>query len=709
MPFVRQLEVADCGAACLAMTLQWHGRIVALQELRECVGTGAIGARASAILDAGERYGLRGRGVRLEPDALHFLPRGSILHWALTHFVVYDGISRRGVRIVDPAGGHRVIGHEAFGRQFTGVALIFEPGEDFRTGGRRDHRIWDYYFRRIAGHRGELAQIATASVLVQFFGLALPLFIGILVDRVVPVRDHDALVVVALGAFSLVLFQILAVLTRAHLLLHLRTRLEGELLMDFMHRLMRLPYGFFIRRTVGDLIARYLSNRMIQGVLTGTTLSALFDGAPALLYLVLVLAISPALGLLVAGLALLQLFGFLSSYRQTRTLQYEELEAQAQLHGQLQGMIQGIESLKASGSEQRALTRWSHRLVDALNVGIKRDRLGANVDTWRFALEAATPLSVLIAGAWLVLHDRLTLGTMLAASGLAAGFLRPFGSIVATAVHLQKLRGHVDRVQEVIATPPEASGPVSAAPAIRGDIAVERVSFRYDSSAPEILRDVSLDIPAGRAIAIVGRSGAGKSTLARLLVGLESPTTGRILYDGRDLRELDLTSVRSQIGIVTQRAHLFGTTIRDNIALFDPDVSQEAIVGAAMRAEIHDDIQRLPMRYETPLLDGAPSLSGGQKQRIVLARALVRRPTVLLLDEATSELDAVTESRIMAGILELGCTRVIIAHRLSTVVHADLIVVLDQGRVSEAGTHRELVGANGVYSSLVAAQSDSRG
>jgi ATP-binding cassette, subfamily B, bacterial len=705
MPVVLQLEMADCGAACLAMTLEWHGKIVGLPELRDQIGTGAVGSRASTILDAGLRHGLLGRGVRLEPESLKFLPRGSILHWSLAHFVVYDGLSRKGVRIVDPAVGRRVIGPKEFSRQFTGVALILEPGEGFRPGGRRDNRIWHYYCRRILERRRALGRVALVSAFVQLFGLALPLFTGLLVDQVLPNRDLDLLTVVAAGAASLVLFQILASLTRSYLLLNLRTSFDAELSMDFVSHLVRLPYSFFLRRSVGDLTSRYASNRMIMDMLTSASLSTLIDGMLVISYLGLILAISPVLGLLVSTLGVLHLGGFLVSYRRIRELQSQDLEAQARAQSQLIGMVQGMESLKASGYETLAVRRWSHRLIDALNIGLARGRLSASVDAWRYALDVGAPLAILIAGAWLVLQSRLTLGTMLAANGLALGFLRPFSGLLSTAFRMQELRSHVERVQEVITTPGEIVASARTAPTLRGDIAVESVSFRYDKSGPEILREVSFRISAGQTLAVVGKSGAGKSTLARLLIGLDRATTGRILYDECDLVEVEPNSLRSQIGIITQRSHLFGTTIRDNIALFDPHVSQEAMVEAAILAQIHDDIERLPMGYATPLLDGAPSLSGGQRQRIAIARALVRKPAILVLDEATSELDTVTESRIMSGIRGLGCTRVVIAHRLSTVEHADLIVVLDDGRVSESGSHRELVGASGVYASLIAAQS----
>jgi ABC-type bacteriocin/lantibiotic exporter with double-glycine peptidase domain len=241
---------------------------------------------------------------------------------------------------------------------------------------------------------------------------------------------------------------------------------------------------------------------------------------------------------------------------------------------------------------------------------------------------------------------------------------------------------------------------------LSGNVTLDRVSFRYGPLAPYVVQDLSAQVHPGQFIAIVGRSGAGKTTLAHLLIGLYRPTAGKILFDGVELSELDLRSVRQQIGIVTQTHHLFGATIRENIALSDPSLPLSAVMEAAKLADIHDDIMAMPLGYHSVLVDRGASISGGQRQRLALARALVRKPAILLLDEATSALDAVSESRIHRALGELKCTRIVIAHRLSTVRRANLILVMAEGRLAEAGSHEDLLAAGGLYAQLVSAQAE---
>ncbi|MEO1368770.1 MAG: ATP-binding cassette domain-containing protein, partial [Acidobacteriota bacterium] len=291
----------------------------------------------------------------------------------------------------------------------------------------------------------------------------------------------------------------------------------------------------------------------------------------------------------------------------------------------------------------------------------------------------------------------------LAAGALAAGFLEPLSTLVTRAFELQHLAGTLERLNEVFDAPLERPPGAAAPPTpLSGGLEVRGVSFRYDRAAPEAVKNVSLRVEPGGLVAIVGRSGSGKSTLGALIFGLYPPSEGSILYDGLDLADLDVDRVRRQLGIVTQRAYLFGSSIRANIALNDPDAPLERIVDAARRASIHDDIAALPMGYETVLADGGATLSGGQRQRLAIARAILPRPRLLLLDEATSALDTVTEERIHAELKRLHCTRIVIAHRLSTVVDADQILVMENGRLVEAGRHAALVARGGPYAALVA-------
>jgi len=347
----------------------------------------------------------------------------------------------------------------------------------------------------------------------------------------------------------------------------------------------------------------------------------------------------------------------------------------------------------------------SNLFVDELNVSLARGRLDAFFDAAINTLTTASPFVVLAFGASEVLSGNLTLGTMLAANALALGVLTPLTSLVSTAVQLQLLASYMDRMDDVMETPQEQDRKeVLAAPTLSGRIALEDASFRYSPMRPDAVKNVSLEIEPGSFVALVGSSGAGKSTLAMLLMGLYRPTSGRVLYDGLDLATLDLTTVRRQLGIVLQQPYLFGDSIRNNIALGDETLPLHRIVEAAKKAHIHDFVQTLPLGYDSPLGDSGASLSGGQRQRLALARALVRRPSILLLDEATSHLDAESEREVLEELERMRATRLVIAHRLSTVVRADRILVMENGQIIEQGRHDDLVGRGGRYAELVRAQ-----
>ncbi len=703
IPVVPQLEAADCGAACLAMVLGFHGQTTGLDRCRLATGT-TRGTNALALIHGAEQLGLRGRGVRLEIEGLRHLPRASILHWDFNHFVVFDRLRGDNVEVIDPAHGRRSVPLDRFRKHFTGIALVFEPTDRLTVTAPGRSKVWTYLGRLFA-HRAVLVRVLVTSMMLRLFALAVPVLTAMVVDRVVPDGDHSVLLVVGVGTGGLLLFHGLSSLIRAHLLIQLRTQVDVQMTFGFVAHLLSLPYAFFTRRSAGDLLLRVQSNTLIREMLTSTALSSLLDGALAILYLLVIVLLSPALAATTVAVAAVQVAVVLLVRRRHRELASQDLESQARAHSYLAQMIAGVETLKIAGAESRAFGRWSNLYVDEVNVSLQRSRLTAVVDTATSLMQVAAPLVLLGVGAMLVLDGSMRLGTMLATTALAAGFLLPLSGLITTALRLQVMASHVERIEEVLASEPQQRPEQTVRPPrLSGAIDLRGVSFRYGEIEPLVVRSVDLRVEPGSTVAIVGRSGSGKSTLAALLVGLHRPTEGRILYDGYDLNELDGGLLRRQLGMVPQQPFLFAGSIRDNIALADPAARHETVTLAARRAHVHDDIVAMSMGYETVVSDGGGTLSGCQRQRVALARALLLDPAVVVLDEATSSLDATTERAVMANLRGLRCTRIVIAHRLSTVIHADQIVVMDQGRIAETGTHPELIQRAGVYADLVADQ-----
>ena len=708
MPEVRQLAATDCGAACLAMVLGYYGRESTLDEVRQVTGTGRDGISARLLLDAGRKLGLRGRAISIDLNKLSFLQPASILHWDFNHYVVFERLVGRQVQIVDPAQGRQLVSMEGFSRHFTGVALLFEPSEDFqklsapRVGAFR-------YVLPLLRQSDTLGRIIVLSAVLQLFGLGLPVLTGMVVDRVVPRGDYQLLAVLSVALGSIILFHMVSTLLRGHLLLELRTRIDANMTLGFLDHLVDLPFPFFQLRPSGDLMMRMSTMTQVREIISTATISTLLDGTMILLLAVLLLIASPLLGAVALGLGALQVLLFYFTREQRKSLLSQNLELDGKNQTYQVAMLSGMQTLKSFGAEQRAVETYSHLFVDIQNVSLARGRLAVFMEAALGALRLGAPLVLLSLGAYQVLEGHLTLGEMLSINALAAVMLTPMSNLITAAGQVQLLTSYLERLNEVLDAPPEQPrDKLLPAPNITGAIELEKVSFQYAPTQPAVVKDVSLRIEPGQMVAIVGRSGAGKSTLASLLLGLYLPTSGRVLYGGEDLSHLDLRAVRSRMGVVLQDSSFFTSSLRDNITLSSPELGMDRIQEAAKLAHIHDDILAMPMKYDTVLVDRGLSLSGGQRQRLALARALVHRPAVLLLDEATSALDAITESQVQTALAGIRCTRIVIAHRLSTIRNADLVVVMDNGSVVEMGQHEELLQRGGVYARLINAQVEQK-
>lgn len=683
---IRQAEVAECGLASLAMVANYHGMDVDLGVLRRRFQPSLRGAALKSLISMADRLGLAPRAVKLPLEKLGNLQLPAILHWDMNHYVVLEEVRGGKALIHNPEGRSVRMPLSEVSEHFTGVALELRPTDGFETSSQRVRLRLSQLWNRITGLKRALVQTFVLSLVMQAFVLASPYYMQVALDSALPALDRDLLTVLALGFGLFTLINAGAALLRSFVLLSAGTSLGYGISVNVARRLFRLPVSWFEKRHVGDVLSRFQSIAPIREFMTEGAIGTVLDGTLALFTLAVMFFYSPVLALV--ALVAFALYGVvrLVSFAAQRDAQEEAIAASGREQSMMIESLRGIVTLRLFNRESQRHALWQTRLTDAMNAGVGLARIGAwqqAANTLIFGLEVI--LSVWLAVGF-VIDGGFSVGMVFAYVAYKTQFLQKGASLIDQAIAFRMLGLHLERLSDIaLADQDRSFGQESERRGsdLKGGIELDGVRFRYSPTDPLVLNGVDLKVDPGEHIAITGASGGGKSTLMKVLLGLVEPDEGQVLIDGVPLARFGHKNFHDQIGAVLQEDSLFAGSLADNIALFDEHPDMMRIEEAAAAAAIHDEILGMPMGYETMVGDMGSALSGGQKQRLLLARALYRRPRVLLMDEGTSALDPAREQAVNAAVARLGITRIMIAHRLETILCASRIYAVEDGLVQE--------------------------
>lgn len=679
-PLILQTETAECGLACLAMIAARYGHRVDLAALRRRYSLSLRGTTLHDLVRAASSMRLATRALRAELPHLRRLRLPCILHWDHNHFVVLTRVRARRMVIHDPGVGRRCVPVQEVSKRFTGIVLEAWPTEGFeRKTERARVRIWNL-LRRTDGFAGVAAQVLTMSLVLEAIGIAIPIGFQLVLDDVVVSDDRDLLTLIALGLGLVLAFRALIDFVRSWAIMVAGSSLTLQWKMSLFRHLLLLPLSFFERRHAGDVASRFISIDKVQQTLSTASISPVVDGGMAFVLVGMMWLYDPWLaGLAIATTSIYALTRSLA-YRLYRRANEEAIVYAASETSHFLESLRGMASIKALAIGDRRQGIWNNYLVDRvgaeLRVG-KIDLIFTIASTFLFGLDR---IIIIFFGARAVLEGTLSVGMLVAFVAYKDQFSQRVGKCLDTMVRLGTLTVHGERIADIALAEREqgdssyAGGVPATLISPKAGLSARGINFRYSDNEPRVIADFDFDVAPGECVAIAGPSGAGKTTLLKILAGLLRPTTGAVLIDDVPLQAIGLAAYRAQIGCVLQDDRLFAGSIAENIAGFSPSPDPQLIQQVARFAAVHEEILRMPMGYESLVGDMGSSLSGGQMQRIVLARALYRGPRILLLDEATSHLDEENERAINEAIRRLPISRVIVAHRRSTLDMADRIV-----------------------------------
>ena len=708
-PTILQMEATECGAACLAMILAHYGRWVPLEELRVRCGVSRDGSKAGNMLRAAREYGLVAQGFRRDPGRLFDLPFPMIIFWNFNHFIVLEGIRGDVVYINDPGQGPRRLTMQEFDEGFTGVCLAFACGPEFRRDGSPPN-VARGLFARLGHARTPLFYVMLATLILVVPGLAIPTISKVFVDDVLIPRNETLLLPLLIGLATAAVLQGGLTWLQQDCLARLETKLSLVTTSHFFRHVITLPMAFFGQRFAGDVASRVASNDKVAALISGELATNTVNMLTMAIYAAVMISYDLTLTLVAFGMVSINIVTLRLVSRAREDGSRRLLKEQGKVFGTSVNGVHMIETLKANGTENVFFRRWSGMHANAL---VAQQELGLLTNLLNVVpplLSSIATVAILGVGGLRILDGALTIGGLVAFQSLARSFSGPIEGIVQFASNLQTVKGDIARLDDVLnydSDPRVVKGQdperfLEFAQPATGFVSLEDITFGYNLKEPPLIENFNLKIRPGQRVALVGGSGSGKSTVGKLICGLLEPWSGAVRVDGRSVGEMTSADLVGKLSYVDQEIVLFEGTVRDNVSLWNPLVTDRSLTQALRDAAVHDDIMSVPGKYEAVVEENGRNFSGGQRQRLEIARALSLDPAILVLDEATAALDPVTEMEIDDRLRQRGCTCIIVAHRLSTIRDADAIVVLDRGRVAQQGTHEQLMEQGGLYRSLIA-------
>ncbi|EAC1359571.1 peptidase domain-containing ABC transporter [Escherichia coli] len=676
VPVIHQTETAECGLACLAMICGHFGKNIDLIYLRRKFNLSARGATLAGINGIAEQLGMATRALSLELDELRVLKTPCILHWDFSHFVVLVSVKRNRYVLHDPARGIRYISREEMSRYFTGVALEVWPGSEFQSETLQTRISLRSLINSIYGIKRTLAKIFCLSVVIEAINLLMPVGTQLVMDHAIPAGDRGLLTLISAALMFFILLKAATSTLRAWSSLVMSTLINVQWQSGLFDHLLRLPLAFFKRRKLGDIQSRFDSLDTLRATFTTSVIGFIMDSIMVVGVCVMMLLYGGYLTWIVLCFTTIYIFIRLVTYGNYRQISEECLVREARAASYFMETLYGIATVKIQGMVGIRGAHWLNMKIDAINSGIKLTRMDLLFGGINTFVTACDQIVILWLGAGLVIDNQMTIGMFVAFSSFRGQFSERVASLTSFLLQLRIMSLHNERIADIALHEKEEKKPEIEIVADMGPISLETngLSYRYDSQSAPIFSALSLSVAPGESVAITGASGAGKTTLMKVLCGLFEPDSGRVLINGIDIRQIGINNYHRMIACVMQDDRLFSGSIRENICGFAEEMDEEWMVECARASHIHDVIMNMPMGYETLIGELGEGLSGGQKQRIFIARALYRKPGILFMDEATSALDSESEHFVNVAIKNMNITRVIIAHRETTLRTVDRVI-----------------------------------